>query len=61
MSTELIFKLAIAALIVVGYGVVLIVYIIWGPELPNRALDALLGGLSSGYLLVLNGLFNTKA
>jgi hypothetical protein len=61
MAPELLFKMSIAALIVIGYGAVLIVYIVWGPELPNRALDALLGGLSSGYLLVLNGLFNSKA
>jgi hypothetical protein len=60
MTTEQIVKLSIAGLIILGYGVVLVTYMVWGPVEPNRALDALIGGLSSGYLLVLQNLFGSK-
>lgn len=61
MATEQIVKLSIAALIILGYGIVLSVYMVWGPTEANRALDALIGGLSSGYLLVLQNLFGSKS
>ncbi len=61
MNTEQIFKLVHATIITLGYGVVLIVYMLWGPTEPNRALDALVGGLSSGYLIVLNSIYGSKS
>lgn len=60
MTTDQIVKLAIACLIVLGYGTVLIVYMIWGPVEANRAVDALIGGLSAGYLMVLQNMFGGK-
>lgn len=60
MNTDAIFKLVHATIITLGYGCVLIVYMMWGPIEANRALDALLGGLSSGYLIVLNSLYGNK-
>jgi hypothetical protein len=60
MNTEQIVKLAIACLIVAGYGVVLCVYMLWGPTEANRAVDALIGGLSAGYLMVLQNMFGSK-
>lgn len=60
MSTEQIVKIVIACLIVVGYGVVLCVYMLWGPPEVNRAVDALIGGLSAGYLMVLQNMFGGK-
>jgi len=61
MNTDAIFKLVHATIITLGYGAILIVYMIWGPTEANRALDALLGGLSSGYLIVLNSLYGSKS
>lgn len=60
MNTEQIVKLVVACLIVAGYGVVLCVYMLWGPTEANRAVDALIGGLSAGYLLVLQNMFGSK-
>jgi hypothetical protein len=60
MNTEQIVKVSLAALIILGYGVVLVTYMVWGPTEPNRALDALIGGLSSGYLLVMSSLFGSS-
>lgn len=57
MNTEAIVKLVVAVLIVAGYGVVLCVYMLWGPTEPNRAVDALIGGLSAGYLMVLQNMY----
>ena len=60
MGTDRIFQLIVAAIVVLGYGGVLIGYMLWGPSEANRALDALLGALSSGYLIVLTGLFKKE-
>lgn len=59
-STEFIFKLSIATIIILGYGGVLITYMIWGPAEGNRTLDTLMGGLSAGYLMVLTNMFGSK-
>lgn len=60
MSTEQIVRISLAGLIILGYGIVLVAYMVWGPAEPNRALDALIGGLSSGYLLVMQSLFGSN-
>jgi hypothetical protein len=60
VSTDAIFRLVHATIITLGYGAILIVYMIYGPADANRALDALLGGLSSGYLIVLNSIYGSK-
>ena len=60
MSTEMIFRLSLASVVTLGYGLILIVYMIWGPIEANRALDTLLGGLSSGYLMVLGSIYKSN-
>lgn len=61
MNTEALVKVSIAALIILGYGAIVIVYMVWGPVEPNRTLDTLLGAITSGYLIVLQSLFGKSS
>ena len=56
MNTEQIVKLSMAALIICGYGIIIICYM-WLAPPDNKTLDAVITGLTTGYLLVLQGIF----
>lgn len=57
MSTELIARLAISALVIVGFGGVLIAWMIWPPKQDSTMLASMVGALVSGYALVLTSWF----
>jgi hypothetical protein len=59
MSTEQVVKYSVAALLIVGYAAVFIAYI-WAPHgsvADDKVVAALIGALTSGYLLAVQSVF----
>lgn len=59
MSTEQIVKYALAALLIMGYAGVFVAYI-WAPHgsmADDKVVAALIGALTSGYLLAVQSVF----
>lgn len=57
MSPEMTARVIITAIVVLGFGGVLIAWIIWPPAAHSDILSGLAGVLGSGHLLVLNHWF----
>lgn len=60
MNTEQIVKMAMAAMVISGYGAVFIVYMLFAPA-DNETMKSLMSGLTGGYLLVLGAIFGNKS
>lgn len=61
MSTETIIKYSLAALLIIGYAGVFIAYI-WAPHgsmADDKVVAALIGALTSGYLLAVQSIFKS--
>lgn len=52
--------LTLSALIVIGFGSVVVAWFIFPPKTESTMFGTLLGTLGSGYLIVLNYWFNKK-
>jgi sugar phosphate permease len=60
MNTETLARLILSGIVVLGFGGVMSVYIIWPPA-ENTLIAAMIGVLGSGYLLVLNWWFSKSS
>jgi hypothetical protein len=61
MPTNQIAMLAITALVVIGFGCIFIVWMIWPPVASqSNVISALVGALTSGYLQVIGYWFTNR-
>lgn len=61
MNTETVVKYAVAAVLIIGYAAVVIAYI-WAPHGSvgdDKVVAALIGALTSGYLLAVQTIFRS--
>lgn len=60
MSTEAIVKMSLAGMIILGYGIIFIVFMIWAPP-ENETIKAMMAGLTGGYLASIGFIFGGKS
>lgn len=60
MSTESIVKMSLAAMIILGYGIIFIVFMLWAPQ-DSETLKSMMSGLTGGYLAALGFIFGGKS